>query len=91
MFYIYILQSIKNKNLYIGYTSDLVKRLKEHNQGLNFSTKPHRPWKVVYYEACIIKSDALRREKYLKTTQGGKMLKIRLKNYFNSGRKNLSN
>ncbi len=39
MFYVYILQSNKNKELYIGYTSDLRKRIKEHNQGLNFSTK----------------------------------------------------
>lgn len=39
MFYTYILQSKKNNKLYIGYTSDLKKRLLEHNQGLNFSTK----------------------------------------------------
>ena len=50
MFYVYILQSNKNKELYIGYTSDLRKRIKEHNQGLNFSTKRYMPWKIIYYD-----------------------------------------
>ena len=81
MFYTYILQSNKNKDLYIGYTSDLKKRLKEHNQGLNFSTKRYLPWSIIYYEACIEESDAKRREKYLKTTQGGRLIKRRIKDY----------
>ena len=84
MFYNYVLQSIKDKNLYIGYTPDLRKRLEEHNHGLARSTKPHRPWKIIYYEACLDKNDALRREKYLKTTQGQRLLKRRLKDYFYS-------
>jgi putative endonuclease len=81
MFYVYILQSEKNGELYKGYTSDLKRRLKEHNQGLNFSTKRYMPWKVIYYEACIEESDAKRREKYLKTTQGGRLIKMRIKDY----------
>jgi len=82
MFYNYVLQSIRNKELYIGYTTDLIKRLKEHNQGLVFSTKPFKPWKVIYYEACLDKEDAKRRENYLKKTQGRRLLKRRLKEYF---------
>lgn len=82
MFYNYILQGIKNGNLYIGYTTDLKRRLKEHNQGLNKSTKPYRPWKLIYYEACLNELDAKRREKYLKKTQGQRLLKRRLKEYF---------
>jgi len=82
MFYNYILQSIKNDNLYTGYTADLKKRLKEHNQGLNKSTKSYRPWKLIYYEACLNEKDAKRREGYLKTTQGQRLLKRRLKEYF---------
>jgi putative endonuclease len=70
MFYVYILQSNKNKELYIGYTSDLKRRIVEHNQGLNFSTKRYMPWSIIYYEACKEETDAKRREKYLKTTQG---------------------
>jgi putative endonuclease len=73
--------SLKNNELYTGFTSDLKKRLQEHNQGLNFSTKRYMPWKVVYYEACLDKDDAVRRERYLKTTQGGRLVKRRLKEY----------
>jgi len=82
MFYNYVLQSEKNKNLYVGYTGDLRKRLKEHNQGLNRSTKPYSPWKLIYYEACLNENDAKRREIYLKTSQGQRLLKRRLKEYF---------
>ena len=81
MFCVYILQSKMNNELYIGYSSDLTRRLLEHNQGLNFSTKRYAPWKLIYYEACIEKSDAERREKYLKTTQGGRLIKRRIKDY----------
>ncbi|MBU2219255.1 GIY-YIG nuclease family protein [Patescibacteria group bacterium] len=82
MFYNYVLQSVKNDNLYIGYTSNLKKRLKEHNQGLSKSTKPYIPWKLIYYEACLNEKDAKRREQYLKKTQGQRLLKRRLKEYF---------
>lgn len=82
MFYNYVIQSEKNDNLYVGYTVDLRKRLEEHNQGLVFSTKPYRPWKAIYYEACLNAEDAKRREHYLKTTQGQRLLKRRLKEYF---------
>ena len=87
MFYIYILESLVNKQLYIGYTSDLKRRLKEHNQGLNFSTKRYMPWKLIYYEACLDESDARRREKYLKTTQGSRLIKRRIKDYLYISRK----
>jgi len=90
MFYVYILQSKKNGELYIGYTSDLKRRLKEHNQGLNFSTKRYMPWELIYYEACKEESDAKRREKYLKTTQGGRLIKRRIKDYLYKS-KNLTN
>jgi putative endonuclease len=87
MFYTYIIQSNKNDSLYIGYTSDLKRRLIEHNQGLNLSTKAYIPWKIIYYEACITESDAKRREMYLKTTQGGRMLKLRIRDYLSKRRK----
>lgn len=81
-YYNYILKSEKAGELYIGYTADLKKRLSEHNQGLNLSTKRFRPWKVIYYEACLNKEDVKRRERYLKATQGGRLLKRRLKEFF---------
>lgn len=82
MFYNYVLQSERNKTLYIGYTTDLRKRLEKHNQGLVLSTKPYRPWRLIYYEACFDRKDAKRREDYLKTTQGQRLLKRRLREYF---------
>ena len=87
MFYVYVLQSEKNRQLYVGFTADLKKRLVEHNQGSNFSTKRYIPWTLVYYEACLRKDDALRREKYFKTTQGGRLLKRRIKDYLYEDRK----
>lgn len=78
---------MKSGELYTGFTSDLKKRLKEHNLGLNFSTKRYKPWKIIYYEACLNKDDAVRREGYLKTTQGGRLVKRRLRCYLYEKRK----
>jgi len=82
MFYTYILESEKNGELYVGFTEDLKKRVKEHNQGVNASTKRYIPWKLIYYEASLNKKDARRREKYLKSTQGTRLLRRRIKEYF---------
>jgi len=82
MFYTYVLRSVAKNILYIGYTGDLRRRFAEHNQSLNFSTKSGVPWELIYYEACIHEQDAKRREKYLKTNQGSRLLKRRLKEYF---------
>ena len=80
--YIYLLESLKNENLYIGFTHDLKKRFKQHNSGENRSTKPYVPWKLIFYEAYLNEEDAKRREKYLKTNQGSRLLKRMLKEYF---------
>jgi len=66
MFYLYILKSKVDKQLYIGSTNDLKERLKLHNSGKVFSTRLRRPLEVVYYEAYKAESDARRREKSLK-------------------------
>ncbi len=66
MFYMYILKSLKDSNLYIGYSSDLKRRLVEHNSGLSRSTKSRRPFKLVYYEAYLSQEEAQHREKNLK-------------------------
>jgi putative endonuclease len=88
MFYNYVLQSEKNKQFYIGYTANLKRRVAEHNQGLSPSTKRYMPWRLIYYEACLDQDDAKRREGYLKTTQGGRLLKRRLKEFlYKEGRK----
>ena len=87
MFFVYVLESLKNGDLYIGYSKDWKKRLNEHNHGLNKSTKGYVPWKCIYYEASLHEEDAKRRERYLKTTQGGRLLKRRLKEYFYENKK----
>lgn len=85
MYYVYILQSLKKPDwLYKGSTSDLKKRFKEHNAGKNFSTAPHRPYKLIYYEAYLLKEDAEAREKYLKTSMGMRVIKKQLNNYLKS-------
>ena len=66
MFYVYLLQSIKNKSIYIGYSSNLKQRLNQHNNGENTSTKKDKPWKLIYYEAYQSKEDAISRERRLK-------------------------
>ncbi len=80
-YYLYVLQSKKDKNFYTGITSDLVKRVKEHNSGKNISTSYRIPLKLIYYEAYLLKKDALAREKYLKTTMGKRVIKKQLKHF----------
>jgi putative endonuclease len=75
----------------MGYTADLKRRIKEHEQGLTRTTSLQKPWSLVYYEACLDKEDAKRREYYLKTTQGGRLLKRRLKEYLYKKRSSESN
>jgi len=84
MFYTYVLKSIITDALYVGYTNDLRRRFEEHNQKNNFSTKSGAPWQLIYYEACLNEKDAKRREGYLKTSTGARLLKCRLKEYFYS-------
>ena len=79
--YTYVLVSLKDYRLYIGYTVDLRKRLEEHNTGKSFATKPRRPLKLVYYEACLNRDDAMNREDYLKSTIGRRYLSKRLSNF----------
>lgn len=82
MFYTYVLLSKKDNELYYGYTYDLTRRFEQHTKGEVESTRYRRPLKLVYYEACCTKTDALKRERYFKTYKGRMFLKNRLKSYF---------
>ncbi|MEK7550297.1 MAG: GIY-YIG nuclease family protein [Patescibacteria group bacterium] len=81
MYCVYVLQSRKNRGLYIGFSNDLRKRFKRHNLGMVISTKLRRPFDIIYYEACLNKTDALHREIYLKTAWGRRYINNRMKNY----------
>jgi len=81
MYYTYILQSKKDGLFYTGYTKDLKLRFEEHNRGRIDSTRDRRPLRLVYYEACIHRDDATKREKYLKSYHGKMFIKKRLKSY----------
>ena len=88
MYYVYVIESIKYNEIYIGYSSDLKNRIEQHNNKASIYTKKYAPWKLIYYEACINKKDATRREKYLKTSQGRRLMKRRLKEYFYQKKEN---
>lgn len=84
MWYVYILQSLKSKHLYCGYTEDLKRRFNEHNQGLGGKyTHDNRPFKLIYYEAFLEKKDATAQEKFYKSGYGREVLKGKVKNYLN--------
>jgi putative endonuclease len=80
-YFVYILQSDKDKQFYVGFTADLKKRIEQHNNGEVKSTKLRRPLKLIYCEIGLNRYDALHREKYLKTSYGKRYIKNRLKNY----------
>ena len=86
MYYVYLIISKKNNNLYVGCTKDLRKRLEEHNSGKSFYTKGKGPWEVRYYEAFFFKDDAFQREKQLKRHKRGMIeLKKRIEKSLNGG------
>jgi len=81
VYYTYVLQSMKDREFYAGFTQDLKLGFEQHNKGLVESTKDRRPFELIYYEACLNRDDATKREKYLKTFHGKMYLKRRLKSY----------
>ena len=66
MYYTYLLQSDLDESFYVGYTSDLKRRLSDHNSGLSRYTSRKTPWRLVYFESFDSKSSAIKRERFLK-------------------------
>ena len=66
MFYVYLIQSEVDASFYIGYTSNLELRIKQHNNGESTYSRRKKPWKLVYSEELENKTSALKREKFLK-------------------------
>ena len=66
LFIVYIIQSLKDGSFYIWYSSNIEERLKKHNEGKSRYTSKKIPWKLVYTEEFSSKSEAIKREKFLK-------------------------
>ncbi|MEW6193647.1 MAG: GIY-YIG nuclease family protein [Bacteroidota bacterium] len=79
MYSVYILKSLVKERFYIGHTSDLQKRLNEHNSGRTKSTKPYIPWTIVHIESYETKSEAYKRELQIKSFKSGIKFKQLLK------------
>lgn len=77
-FYTYVLKSLKDNKLYVGYTGSLEKRINEHQSGKVEATKNRLPMELVYYEVCTSEQKAIKREKYFKTGFGRRFLKDRV-------------
>jgi len=80
-YYVYVLVSLKDKKFYVGLTENIKIRFNNHVVGKVRSTKNRRPLKLIGYEVYIMKKDAGRREKYLKSSDGRKEIRIRYKGY----------
>lgn len=84
-YYVYVLQNKDSGSLYIGFTRDLLKRVKGHESGDTPTTRGGK-YELTYYESYRNKTDALGREKFLKGGSGKKYLKKQLKHYWEEGR-----
>lgn len=80
-YYVYVLLSEKDRKQYIGYTQNVDLRFEQHENGEVESTRYRRPLRLIYFEGCMNKEDALRREKYFKTHYGKMYLRRRLRNW----------
>lgn len=76
MYTVYVLKSLKNNYRYIGQTKDINKRLAEHNAGLSKSTKNIRPLVLDYTEEYYTRSEAMKRERFLKSGKGREWLSL---------------
>ena len=75
MWYVYVLRSKVSPRFYIGMSSDVENRLKEHNRGKTKSIKGYRPWELVFKEDYQSREEARKRELYLKTGIGREYIK----------------
>jgi putative endonuclease len=75
MYFVYVIESQVDRRIYVGLSSNVENRIKDHNFGRVFSTKGYRPWTLVYYEKVGRRIEARKREKYLKSGCGKEFLK----------------
>ena len=82
MHYVYVLRSVKDGNLYAGYTTDLRQRFTEHVAGKASATRGRRPLELIYHEAYVLAKDAKARELFLKSGSGKRFIRKQLRYYF---------
>ena len=75
MFFVYALKSKSRNYIYVGLTANLEQRLEYHNKGKNKTTRPYRPFELIYSEPCKDRIEARKEEKYLKSGVGKEFLK----------------
>ena len=73
-YFTYVLKNQRDSIRYVGSGEDANERLRRHNKGDYKFTKGHRPWELVHQEEYSTRSEAMRREKFLKSGQGRKWL-----------------
>jgi putative endonuclease len=78
---VYVLRSERDSGFYIGFSTNLRARLRQHQEGESFATSHRGPWKLIYYEAYLNQEDALGRERYLKSGSGRRFLRAQLRHY----------
>ncbi|MBT5808120.1 GIY-YIG nuclease family protein [Candidatus Uhrbacteria bacterium] len=76
--HVYILFSLRDRKLYVGYSTDIQRRLEEHQSGKVPANKNRFPLKLIYSESYLTATEAKRREKYLKGGNGRAQLKVQL-------------
>ena len=73
--FVYVLKSENHYRFYVGMTSNIENRIREHNSGKTKSTKGYRPWKLFFFEEFDTRQEARDREKYLKSGIGKEFIK----------------
>ena len=81
-FYVYIIQSKKDFSFYIGQTNDLDARLSKHNDGFSKYSSTKIPWRLVYFEMFETRTDAIKREKEIKSKKSRKYIEFLISKKF---------
>ncbi len=74
MFTVYVIKSLTRDYKYVGFTNNIVRRLNDHNNGYNKTTKPYAPFELIYTKSFTSRIEARKHEKFLKSTHGRKFL-----------------
>ncbi|MBX3254749.1 MAG: GIY-YIG nuclease family protein, partial [Chitinophagaceae bacterium] len=82
IFYVYILQSMKDFSFYVGQCADLDTRMSKHFDGMSKYTASKRPWRLVYFELFTSRSAALKRERHIKMQKSSKYINMLIENRY---------